>query len=195
MHFNFFSTANVPKCYEYYFESCGGIRAPQWHLLYFVIRIYGNERKTKKETQQSGSCFLQKALFLLRFTRVQQSNRHLQFFAQVQNATISIFKGIKKYKIWCNHSSKKYFQTSLEKLISGRIDVHEEKVSHSHYAKYQTPNNDFRPMILFDAAPYFNFKGCLCLLWSSVLLVEAGSELTFNTIEYSNDNATLFRFI
>lgn len=38
---------------------------------------------------------------------------------------------------------------------------------HSHYVKYQSTYNDFRPMILFHADPYFNFKGHLPLLRSA----------------------------
>lgn len=61
----------------------------------------------------------------------------------------------------------------LEKLISGRIHVPEEKILRSDNTEDQTTYNDFKPMILFDAAAYTNFKGCLPLLWSSVLFLKA----------------------
>lgn len=49
------------------------------------------------------------------------------FFTQMQNENVRIFKGTKDYKTWSNHSSKIFFQVSLEKLVSGRIHVHKEK--------------------------------------------------------------------
>jgi len=68
VYFFNFSTFNNSKCCECYSESCGGIRTPEWHLLYSVLAIYRNEGKTEKETQHSECCVPQKPLFLLRYS-------------------------------------------------------------------------------------------------------------------------------